>query len=342
MTKAALSWNINQVVKGMANGTITFDNAIQRGFVWDKKRCSLLIDSVLRDYPIPPIFTIRTDEKVVVRSKEVSVYDCIDGKQRSTTFKMFMENQFKLEGLQPFITKDEDGNEYEVDINGLTFEELDEDMQDIIKSYGLTVYYFSDITDEEVAEMMSRLNNGKVLTGTENARIKAKCLPEIQELANHDLLTEYLTDTALRGYANEDIIIKFALLMNDTMELSNKNVRNAYETFEFGDSIKNSIKDTLDFVYDAIGESTDDKKIIKRITSKANLITVLNVAHDYMIEVDNPDCSYYGEKLVEFFNGTDGATISTDYNDACTNGTMRSANVLTRNDELWKFVMENV
>ena len=45
MTKANISWNINQIVKGMANGTIRFDNAIQRGYVWDKKRASLLIDS---------------------------------------------------------------------------------------------------------------------------------------------------------------------------------------------------------------------------------------------------------------------------------------------------------
>lgn len=339
MTKAALSWNVNQIVKGMANGTITFDNAIQRGFVWDRKRMSLLIDSILREYPIPPIFTIRTDEKVTVRNKEQSVYDCIDGKQRSTTLKMFMDNEFKLEGLAPFITRDSKGKEYEVDINGLTFEELDDDMQDAIKSYGLTVYYFSDITDEEVAEMMSRLNNGKVLTGTENARIKAKCLPEIQELASHDLLTEYLTETALRGYANEDIVIKFALLLSEQTELSNKNVREAYETFDFGDSINDSIRDTMDFVYDSIIEATDERKIIKRITSKANLITVLYVAHEYMCEATNPDSDYFGGKLVEFFNGDEGATISAEYNEACTNGTMRSANVLTRNDELRNFVM---
>ena len=333
MTKAALNWNVNQIVKGMANGTIRFDNAIQRGYVWDKKR-ALLIDSVLRDYPIPPIFTIKTDEKIVVKSKEVSVYDCIDGKQRSTTFKMFMENEFSLTGLEPIIQAD--GSE--IDINGLTFDELDEDMQDAIKSYGLTVYYFSDITDEEVAEMMSRLNNGKVLTGTENARIKAKNLDTIKELASHNLFMEYLSDKQIRGYANEDIIIKLALLLSEQTELSNKNVRSAYETFEFGDSITKSILDTMDFTLEAIEDSTDNKKIIKRITSKANLITVLYVAHECMVEGMTVD--QYAEKLAEFFDGTDGATISADYNDACTNGTMRSSNVITRYDELYKYMME--
>ncbi len=332
-TKAALNWNVNQVVKGMQNGTITFDNAIQRGFVWDKKRMSLLIDSVLREYPVPPIFTIKTEEKIKVKSKEVSVYDCIDGKQRSTTFRLFLENAFALTGLEPFTMSD--GTE--IDINGKTFEELDEDMQEAIKSYGLTVYYFDGITDEEIAEMMSRLNNGKVLTGVENARIKAKCLPQIQELASHNLLTEYLSENAIKGYANEDIVLKLALLLNETQELSTKNVRNAYETFTFGDSINKSILDTMDFVYEAIQEATDNKKIIKRITSKANLITVLYVAHEYMINKDN-DISFFADSLAQFFDGDNGATISDDYNAACTNGTMRAANVLTRFDELWKFV----
>ncbi len=334
MTKANISWNINQIVKGMANGTIRFDNAIQRGYVWDKKRASLLIDSVLREYPVPPIFTIRTEEKITVRNKEVSVYDCIDGKQRSTAFKLFMENEFALTGLEPIIQSD--GSE--IDINGKTFEELDEEMQDAIKSYTLTVYYFSDITDEEVAEMMSRLNNGKVLTGTENARIKAKQLDTIKELASHAVLTNYLTEKAIKGYVNEDIVIKFALLLSDQTELSNKNVREAYETYNFGESTCKSITDTMDFVLEAIEDSTDDKKLIKRMTSKANLITILYVAHEYLVN-GNADVSEFADRLAEFFDGKNGATISDDYNSACTNGTMRSANVLTRNDEFYKYVM---
>lgn len=339
MTRAALSWNVNQVVKGIANGTISSDNAIQRGFVWDKKRGSLLIDSVLRDMPIPAIYTIKTNETIKVKSKEVSVYDLIDGKQRTTTFARFLNNEFALEGLEPFITDDE-----EVDINGLTFDELSEEMQDTIKSYGLTVYYFSDITDDEISDMMSRLNNGKPLTGTENARIKAKQLDTIKEIASHKLLMDNLSATAIKGYANEDIVIKLALLLNEQSELSTKNVRNAYETFTFGENTVSEITNILDFVADAIEAATDDKKVIKRITSKANLITVLYVAKQFM-EISKEEyedkVSIYGDKLSAFFDGDNGATISDDYNDACTNGTMRATNVITRNDELYKFIMED-
>lgn len=335
MTKANLNWTIKRIVNGMTKGDVTFDNAIQRGFVWDKKRMSLLIDSVLRGYPIPPIFTIKTNEVITSGKKELPIYDCIDGKQRSTTFKMFLNNEFKLEGLESFTATDGE----EIDLNGKTFEELPEDVQDIIKDYTLVVYYFDDCTDEEIAEMMSRLNNGKVLTGTENARIKAKQLDTIKELANHNLLTNYLTEKAIKGYANEDIVIKFALLLSEQTELSNKNVREAYETYNFGESTCSSITDTMDFTLEAIEESTDDKKIIKRMTSKANLITILYVAHEYMNQ-DNADVGYFADRLAEFFDGDNGATISEDYNDASTNGTMRAANVLTRNDELMSYIIK--
>ena len=334
MTKANINWTIKRIVNGMTKGDITFDNAIQRGFVWDKKRMSLLIDSVLRGYPIPPIFTIKTGDTIEIGKKELPIYDCIDGKQRSTTFKMFLENEFKLEGLNTWLTADGE----EIDLNGKTYEELPEDVQDIIKDYTMVVYYFDDCTDEEVAEMMSRLNNGKVLTGTENARIKAKHLDVIQELASHNLMTNYLTEKAIKGYANEDIVIKFALLLTDQTELSNKNVREAYETYEFGENTINAINNTMDFVLEAIENATDDKKIIKHITSKANLITVLYVAYEYMNSEDS-SVEYFADKLAEFFDGNNGATVSEDYNDACTNGTMRATNVITRNDEFMSFIM---
>lgn len=337
MTKAALAWNVNQCVKAYKNGTMRFDNCIQRGYVWDNKRASLLVDSCIRDYPIPAIYTIRTDEKVKTPKGMVSVYDCIDGKQRITTLYRFMSDEFALSGLEPYAY--DDGTEYE--LNGKKFSDLNEDLQDSIKSYGLTVYYFTDITDEEVAEMMSRLNNGKVLTGTENARIKSKNLDIIKKIASHKLLMDNLSPTIIKGYGNEDIVVKLALLLNDQTELSSKNVRQAYEEYQFDEDTANKLTSIIDFVYMALDEELMGKRVIKRITAKTNLITVLYVASQYMNEADgeyDDKVDMFGEKLNKFFGEAKG-TISKDYDDACSNGTMKASNVVTRNDELYKYVM---
>lgn len=340
MKAFAVPWNINQVVKGIINGTIVSDNAIQRGFVWDKKRMSLLIDTILRSYIIAPIYIVKTDERIKVKSKEVSVYDLIDGKQRTTTLVKFMNNEFKLEGLAPFPLCDDE----EIDLNGKTFDELDEEMQDAIKSYGLTVYLLSDTTEEEISEVMYRLNNGKIMTSTENARIKAKNLSAIQQLAKHPLLMDNLSAISIRGYANEDIIIKLSLLMNDVTELSSKNIHMAYETYEFGDSDVQKVSEVLDFCQAALLSATDDKRIIKRITKKANLITVLYIARQYLDEADGDyefKVSNFADKLVMFFDSANGSTVSEDYNAANIDGTMKSVNVCTRNDEFYNYVFDN-
>ena len=90
MVKAGIAWNAKQIAKMAEKGTLTFDNAIQRGFVWDNSRMSLLVDTMIRDYPIPPFYTIK------IEHDGNKVYDCIDGKQRSTTICKFRNNTVKI------------------------------------------------------------------------------------------------------------------------------------------------------------------------------------------------------------------------------------------------------
>lgn len=339
MTRASIPWNTNQIVKAFQNGSLTFDNAIQRGFVWDKKRASLLVDSILRGFTIPPIYTIRTDRKVQTPKGMVSVYDCIDGKQRCTALAKFMSDEFALEGLDTFVENGE-----EVDINGKKFSELSEEMQDTFKSYGMSVNYFTDITDDEVSEMMSRMNNGKALTGVENARIKALDLNTVMTLAKHPMLTENLSEAAIKGYANEDIVMKVALLSNGDTDLSSKNVRSAYESYDFSktdygkaltekmNGIMTLVGKAVEDLKERVAEKTLKKKVVSKIVSKTNLVSILYAVGMFKAFTIEPDD--LADTLAEFFAPMDAISINDDYNEACTNGTMHSSNVEMRNGEL--------
>ncbi|WP_167615873.1 DUF262 domain-containing protein [Maribellus sediminis] len=62
----------------------------QRRLVWDRKRKSMFIESLLLNIPIPPIFLYEWD---------YSRYEVMDGQQRLSSIIDFYENKYKLTGL---------------------------------------------------------------------------------------------------------------------------------------------------------------------------------------------------------------------------------------------------
>lgn len=333
MTKANISWNVRQIANSVNQGSLTFDNAIQRGHVWDAKRQSLFVDSILRGYHVPAIYTVKTDRDAPEGCKKGSkIFDCIDGKQRCEAIRKFRSNELTLVGLEPFAT-----NDGEVDINGKTFDELPTELRDVFDGYVMTVYFFVDITDDEVSEMMSRLNNGKPLTGVENARIKAKNLNGIIDLANHGLFWENMSEAAIKGYNNEDVVIKTALqVLENQFELSTKNVKEAYERLDFDAATQERLTRIFDMTFDALQTVQNDfkKPIYRRVIKKTNLVNFIYLVSQ---NVDNDNCDELADFIGFFFNGEPSQTLAVyrnRYNEASTDGTNHASNVVARNDAL--------
>lgn len=63
----------------------------QRRQVWEPKKRSLFIESLLMNLPVPPVFLFEVD---------YSRYEVIDGQQRLSAIADFYENRFKLTGLE--------------------------------------------------------------------------------------------------------------------------------------------------------------------------------------------------------------------------------------------------
>jgi hypothetical protein len=135
-TTAHINWTAKQLAKMADKGTINFDNAVQRGYVWNNDRKSLLIHSMIVGYPIPPFYAAKMEEKE---------YHMLDGKQRSNAIREFINGQFELVNVPEVDTADG-----EIDINGKRFEDLSEDMRDAVSGYSLSIYYFDGISDEEI------------------------------------------------------------------------------------------------------------------------------------------------------------------------------------------------
>lgn len=91
----------------------------QRKFVWDDKRQSKFIESILIGLPIPPMYFAEVEEGIL---------EVIDGSQRIRTVNRFLRNELRLKGMGKLP-----------ELNGLTLMSLvileKENKQYFFKSY---------------------------------------------------------------------------------------------------------------------------------------------------------------------------------------------------------------
>ena len=333
LTKANITW-MEQVAKMANNGKISFENAVQRGYVWNKNRQSLLISSLLLSYPVPPLYA---------RKREDGVYDMLDGKQRLTTIKRYLNNEFALEGIG-FVTMMVNGEEVEVDLDGYKYEDLPNDLKDDLDAASLTIYYYDSITDDEVAEMFFRLNWGVPMNSALLTRVRATSKDAISKLGQHPIFTTALTKKAREAYTNEDMVIKAAYLMSDHDNLETKNIQTWISENEIDSKLQNKVYCALSRLESVVkiisdrenngDEERDNKKIVKKILTKTHFLSLLPIM-DKANEEKVKD-EVLAKWLLKFYGPEDKCTISNKYNDACGSGSCKKEAVTTRYSELEK------
>lgn len=175
---------------------------------WGNRQKSLLIDSMLRPYPIDPI-------RCEVGSDDVR--RIFDGVQRATTVRdFFKKDGFRLaKNLKPVTV---DGEVYE--IAGKKYAQLDEAVQDRLNDYEMTIYVFTDCTGEDIREMFTRQNNGKPLNNTQKrtAIESEKVSDVIFNFADHGFFEKVLTDAQYKKDVQRDLIRETLMLINTNEE----------------------------------------------------------------------------------------------------------------------------
>ena len=123
------------------SGTLNLRPDYQRNAIWSPYNKQLLIDSILLDIPIPPVYFRE------VGSGSDAGYECVDGQQRLTTLFEFLKNEFPV------------GPETDQEsLRGKRFQEVTMDIQQKILNYQITVYLLTDWTDDEIKDMFGRQN----------------------------------------------------------------------------------------------------------------------------------------------------------------------------------------
>lgn len=295
----------NQIEKG----NVSFDWSIQRRLVWNLEKKSMLINSMIENYPIPPFYF----------EKSETGYDAIDGKQRSNAIHGYINNEYALFDEFPVIV-DEEGNEYEC--GGLKFNELPEVLQDKIKDYSLTIYYFENLTDEEKVEMFDRINSGQPLTAIELIRVKAKSINQFQKIAEHELINEIVTEKSKEKYNHENLVMQmWGICFIENPEFATKTFRPLIKDAIVTEEQIQILNQSMDYVSFAISEldseDKEQKRILTKIKRKSHIVSCIYFAKK-SIELEITKERYF-EAIYKFFNTTK-TSINDNYNNACGGG----------------------
>lgn len=319
--KTRAEWTTRKTVDYLKQGKLVLDNAVQRGFVWNKDvvRMSEFILSLIFERPIPPIYVAKFGE----------TYSAMDGKQRITTIQKFMNDEFALEGLETVeFFDDESGETEEVDVNALTFSELEECLQDAIKDSALTIIIINEPSDDEMCEFFYYLNNGMPLNAITSTRAKAKSRKEITELGSHELFKNALTAKAFERYTNEDIVVKsYVMLHMEEPSMETKVIRPLMAEIDITDDDKRQLIEIFDRILE-MHKKIEDIKIAKRLLTRTHMISIVPIVWKSL--QDGLSDKQMVEWFVEFFSGKKSATISSTYNTYAGSGSARKEAVRNR------------
>lgn len=173
---------------------INLNPSFQRRIVWNDKKASLLIESIILNVPIPPCYLAQNSDFEV---------DVVDGQQRLNAIYTFVGNKFKLSGLVVMS-----------ELNGSFFHELPVRLQRQIRSHTISCEMITNESDPDIKfEVFERLNSTPTPLSAQELRnciYRGKLNALLVELAG---LPSWLQFTGREApdkrMADEELILRF-------------------------------------------------------------------------------------------------------------------------------------
>ena len=143
LTTQAYDKSVSDVVRMISEKELILDPDYQRNYVWDNKKASKLIESIILNVPIPVIY---------VSEEQDSSWSVIDGLQRLNSLKRFFDGKFKLSGLEILY-----------ELNKCDYKTLPSKSLRMLKNGLLRIIMVtSDSNDDIKYDIFMRLNTGSV------------------------------------------------------------------------------------------------------------------------------------------------------------------------------------
>lgn len=138
-------YRISDFLEWSSERRLLLNPDFQRSSVWTPPARIYLIDTILRQLPMPKIY-LRTKVDIVTKK---SIREVVDGQQRLRTIIDFANDRFVL-------------SKRAAEFEGLRYSTMPPELQETFLSYPISVGQFLNATDADVLEVFSRLNSYSV------------------------------------------------------------------------------------------------------------------------------------------------------------------------------------
>lgn len=151
ITTQAYDKSVSDLVRMIEDGDINLNPEYQRNYIWDNKKASMLVESIILNVPIPVVY---------VSQEEDDSWTVIDGLQRLNSLKRFFDRDFRLSGLEILS-----------DLNKSDAKTLNPKALRILKNGLLRIIVISHDSNEEIKyDVFMRLNRGSVRLNEQELR----------------------------------------------------------------------------------------------------------------------------------------------------------------------------
>jgi len=145
--------DVETIVSRIRSVDLDLQPNFQRGEVWSIGKKQRLIDSILRDWHVPPIH--------VIQGGDGTPDVVLDGQQRLAAIRDFVEGSLKVDGnIEPRDVRI-------AKLHGMRFHELPSDWKRKVNRFAIRQFTIVDFDPSEPSELFYRLNQPVALTAAE-------------------------------------------------------------------------------------------------------------------------------------------------------------------------------
>jgi hypothetical protein len=318
-----ISWNVGRMVELVAQGKINFNVPVQRGYVWNNKKDSLAIRSIIRMIPLSNFYFNKVD----------GIYEGLEGKQRSSAICRFVNNEYKLFAKTPPVKID--GEVFE--IARKKFNELPKTIQNRILGYPIDGHWFDNMSLEEKYEFFILTNSGKPVTAADLFRMRIKSRELFWELADHPAIGMSVSEAFKRRFVDEDIVSQlWCMCFNDKSDsLLQKDTGPVLAETDVTNEQKEQLVVALDYLQKLYQDVGSDKKIFSKMRRRTHILSLAYAG--YVASKQEISKEDFSQKIISFFTtGDRTASVSDEYNRVVGTGSAKAAQVIIRKAELTK------